>query len=184
MPLHMTKSEIRDLFAPKTGAVILDTETTGLHDDAEIIELAIISAATGEPLYNQRFNPHGEMNPDSQKIHGITPADLAACPRFSERIPEVQPLIEAAPVLAWYATFDQSKLQAEFARAAAPPGHCLKNWHCASILYHHLAFGHTIQTVNLQGACRLQNIPPTALHTALGDTTTIRQVLLSALKSP
>lgn len=124
------------------------------------------------------------MNPESQKIHGITPADLAACPRFSERIPEVQPLIETAPVLAWYATFDQGKLQSEFARAGASPGHCLKNWHCASILYHHLAFGHTIQTVNLQGACRFQRVPPTALHTALGDTQATRRVLLSALKSP
>lgn len=60
MLLNMTESEIRDLFAPETGAVILDTETTGLHDDAEIIELAIISAATA------RFSTTSASTPTAQ----------------------------------------------------------------------------------------------------------------------
>jgi len=179
----MTTAEIRNLFAPETGAVILDTETTGLHDTAEIIELGIIRASTGAALYNQRFKPRGAMNPESQKIHHIGLADLSACPRFSERITDVRSIIASAPVIAWYADFDKGKLQQEFARANAPLGRCLENWHCASILYHLLAFGNSRQIRDLSAACAAEGVPPAALHTALGDSTAIRGVLLSALKT-
>jgi len=178
----MTIAEIRDLFAAETGAVILDTETTGLHDDAEIIELGIIRAATGEVLYNQRFKPHGAMNPESQKIHRIRLADLTDCPRFSERIPEIRPIIESAPVIAWYADFDKGKLQGEFARAGALFGSCPEDWHCASVIYHILAFGSARQICDLPGACAVEGVSPAGLHTALGDLTAIRKVLFSALE--
>ena len=179
----MTTAEIRNLFAPETGAVILDTETTGLHDDAEIIELGIVRAATGDILYNRRFKPHGAMNPESQKIHHIRLADLTACPRFSEHIPEVRPIIESAPVIAWYADFDKGKLQGEFTRAGAPFDRCLENWHCASVLYHLLTFGNTRQIHDLPAACAAEGVSPTALHTTLGDLTAIRKVLFSALEA-
>ena len=179
----MTTAEIRNLFAPETGAVILDTETTGLHDDAEIIELGIIRAATGEILFNRRFKPHDAMNSESRKIHRIRLTDLTDCPRFSECIPEVRPIIESAPVIAWYADFDKGKLQSEFTRAGAPFDRCLEDWHCASVLYHLLAFGNTRQILDLPGACAAEGVSPTALHTTLGDVATIRKVLFSALES-
>lgn len=171
---------IRRLLAPETGAVILDTETTGLHDSAEVIELGIIRAATGEVLCNQRFKPYGEMNPESRKIHGISVGDLAACPRFAERIAEVRRIIEGVPVIVWYADFDKDRLRHEFTNAGAGFGRCFEDWHCASVLYHLAVYGDTALRVRLAGACEAEGVVHSNPHSALGDVCAVRRVLLSA----
>lgn len=167
------------LLAPETGAVILDTETTGLHDSAEVIELGIIRAASGEVLCNQRFKPHGAMNPESRKIHGIRSDALAACPRFAERIPEIRQIIEGVPVIVWYADFDKGRLQQEFTNAGAEFGRCFDEWHCASVLYHQAVYGDTRLRVRLSGACEAEGVVHDNPHSALGDVYAVRRVLLS-----
>lgn len=69
------------------GAVILDTETTGLDETAEIIEIAIIKAATGETLFESLVKPWGPMG--ATHIHGITAEDVAQAPNW----PEVEPRV-------------------------------------------------------------------------------------------
>jgi len=172
---------IRRLLAPETRAVILDTETTGLHDSAEVIEIGIIRAATGEVLCNQRFRPDGEMNPESLKIHGIRSDALAACPRFAERIPGIRRIIEGVPVIVWYADFDKGRLRHEFANAGAEFGRCFDDWHCASVLYHRAVYGNTALRVRLAGACEAEGVVHDNPHSALGDVCAVRRVLLSAM---
>jgi len=171
---------IRRLLAPETGAVILDTETTGLHDSAEVIEIGIIRAASGEVLCNQRFKPHGAMNPESLKIHGIRSGALAACPRFAEHIAEIRQIIEGVPVIAWYADFDKGRLRYEFTSAGAEFGRCFEDWHCASILYHRAVYGDMVLRVRLSGACEAEGVVHDNPHSTLGDVYAVRRVLLSA----
>jgi len=123
------------------------------------------------------------MNSESQKIHHISLADLTDCPRFSECIPDIRPIIASVPVIAWYADFDKGKLQGEFTRAGESFGRCPEGWRCASVLYHLLTFGNTRQILDLPGACAAEGVSPTTLHTALGDLTAIRKVLFSALQA-
>lgn len=69
----------RDVLADP-GAVILDTETTGLDDTAEIVEIAIINTQ-GQALFNRLVRPHGPMG--ATHIHGITADDVATAPSWA-----------------------------------------------------------------------------------------------------
>ncbi|NOI20772.1 3'-5' exonuclease [Vibrio coralliilyticus] len=60
-----------------TNAVILDTETTGLHSDARIVEISLICAVTGDVLFNELVNPLCPIPADAQAVHGISDEDVA-----------------------------------------------------------------------------------------------------------
>ena len=63
--------------------IILDTETTGLGSDAEICEIAVVSA-DGNVLMDQRIRPRRPIPADATAIHGITNADVAMKPTFGQ----------------------------------------------------------------------------------------------------
>lgn len=62
----------------------LDTETTGLGPDAEVVELALLDGK-GRPLINTLVRPERATRwPDAQRIHGITPAMVAGAPTLAQ----------------------------------------------------------------------------------------------------
>lgn len=63
------------LQALNSGCVVLDTETTGLDEYAEIIELAAIGA-DGETLFNELIMPVFCVPEEAAKIHGITTREV------------------------------------------------------------------------------------------------------------
>jgi hypothetical protein len=58
-------------------AVILDPETTSLHDGA-VCEIAVIDASTGKTLLNTLVNPGVPIEPAAFVVHGITDAEVTA----------------------------------------------------------------------------------------------------------
>lgn len=60
---------------------ILDTETTGQGEQAEIVELGILDCS-GEILLHERCRPALPIPADASKIHGITDAMVAGCSPF------------------------------------------------------------------------------------------------------
>nr|WP_308530362.1 3'-5' exonuclease [uncultured Serratia sp.] len=73
----------------ENNCLILDTETTGLGDDAEIVEIAIIDT-TGKPLINTLVKPLNPIPAEATAIHGITNDMVAQAPTW----PEVQKLVD------------------------------------------------------------------------------------------
>lgn len=63
--------------------VILDTETTGLETDAEIVQLAIIDH-TGAVLLDTLIKPTQPIPRIATSIHGITDAMVADAPTFED----------------------------------------------------------------------------------------------------
>lgn len=59
----------------RPNALILDTETTGLDGDAEVVELAVIDCAGSVPL-DTLVRPIGPIPVEAAAIHGITDAML------------------------------------------------------------------------------------------------------------
>lgn len=61
--------------------VYLDTETTGMHLTAEVIEIGIIDDEA-QVLFDSLARPRGKIDPAAARVHGITPEMLADAPTW------------------------------------------------------------------------------------------------------
>lgn len=88
------------------NAIIIDTETTGLDSDAEIVEIAICDAR-GLLEFSALVKPTKPIPPEASNVHGITDEAVA----LARPWPQVQNIINAIcfgrTVLAYNAGFDQ-----------------------------------------------------------------------------
>lgn len=80
--------------------LILDTETTGLGDDAEVIEVSVIDAR-GEVLLDTLVRPSGQIPAEASAIHGITDADVATAPTWAEVHERLVELVAGRMVIAY-----------------------------------------------------------------------------------
>jgi DNA polymerase-3 subunit epsilon len=87
--------------------LILDTETTGLDDDALVIELALCGL-DGKSVFDSRFAlPAGRKVPaKATQVHGITTADLAGAPDFRDRYEVLKVLLENYTILIYNEDYD------------------------------------------------------------------------------
>ncbi|GDG16796.1 exonuclease [Escherichia coli] len=91
------------------GFVILDTETTGLGFDDEIVEISIIDCA-GYVLLNTLVKPSKSIPEAATAIHGITDEMVANAPSWLEILPKVLELTSKGWV-AYNAKFDARMLR-------------------------------------------------------------------------
>lgn len=108
------------------AAVILDTETTDL--DGEIIEIAIIDAATGHTRLNTLVDPGTPIAPEATAVHGITDEMVHGAPRWPQLWPRLAPLLHKGTVLAWNAPFDRGRIHHECVRHGIPTPRA--RWRC------------------------------------------------------
>jgi DNA polymerase-3 subunit epsilon len=85
--------------------VFLDTETTGVDSDAEIVEIAIVDAA-GNDLVNTLIRPTIKIPVEASNVHGITDHDVESAPTWLEVWPEIRSAIENRYVGIYNAEFD------------------------------------------------------------------------------
>ena len=82
-------------------AVFLDCEFV---DNQEVVELSIFSLE-GEEVYHSFFKPARiSAWPLSERIHHISPADVAKAPSFASCLPEIQKIFDKAEFVAGFAT--------------------------------------------------------------------------------
>lgn len=87
------------------NAAILDTETTGLDDQAEIVELAVV-ACSGETLLQTLVKPTRPIPPGAADIHGITDAMVADAPSWPEVQAQLLQILEGRQLVIWHADYD------------------------------------------------------------------------------
>lgn len=75
------QTAMSEWIAHKDRYVILDTETTGLDSDAEVIELSIIDMDENI-LFNSLIKPLNTVSAEASAIHGITDDMLAGAPAW------------------------------------------------------------------------------------------------------
>ena len=88
-----------------TNPVYLDTETTGLLADAEIIEMAIVDNA-GEVLFEQLIRPQNIIPQEAIAIHHISNEMVASQPTWDEVWLAVQTILRGKTVCMYNAEFD------------------------------------------------------------------------------
>jgi DNA polymerase-3 subunit epsilon len=107
--------------------IVLDTETTGLDHAGghRIIEIACVELHDLLPTgrsFHRYIDPQREIDPDAQRVHGISSAFLAGKPRFAdtEVANEFLSFIEGASLIAHNAGFDRGFLDNELRLAGLP----------------------------------------------------------------
>jgi tetratricopeptide (TPR) repeat protein len=116
------------------GYVILDSETTGLGNRDEIIQLAVIDPK-GTVLFNENIKPTSKktITKDAAKIHGITMESLATCNTLYTFAEALKRAIGCKTIISYNAKFDRRMYNQSYKRAGGflPPG----EWNCAMLEY-------------------------------------------------
>ena len=97
----------------KSDYVIIDTETTGLTEYDEIIEIAIINMR-GEVLLDTLVKPTRQIPPEVTEINHITNEMVADAPAWGNVFPKVLDIIFKNKWLAWNSGFDARMLEQTF----------------------------------------------------------------------
>ncbi|MGS4268696.1 3'-5' exonuclease [Serratia marcescens] len=87
------------------NCLILDTETTGLGEDAEIVEIAIIDTA-GKTLIDTLVKPSKPIPAEAAAIHGITDAMVMNSPNWRDICHEIDVLTSGRTVVTYNASYD------------------------------------------------------------------------------
>lgn len=95
--------------------LFLDTETTGLSEDAEVIEIAILDGQ-GAILLEELVKPVGLVEEGARAVHGITDDELVSAPGWPEVAPAVSRLVEGRLVVCHNADFDLRMLRHSYAQ--------------------------------------------------------------------
>lgn len=156
--------------------VILDTETTGLYDDAEICQIAIISSS-GDILLNTLVKPQSSIPAKATSIHGITNDMVKAAPTWLNISEQVWSLLHGRTVITYNADYD-FRLMAQSEQVCNPLAtsdwHTIKR-HCAMTEYADLygdwnEYRGSNKWQSLTSAIAQQDLTVDAqAHSALGD---------------
>ncbi len=104
-------------------AIVLDTETTGLDPRTghRLIELGCVEVLDYIPTgktFHRYIHPERDIDPEAERVHGISLDFLADKPRFNEAVvcEEFIAFIGDAPLVAHNAAFDRGFVNAELER--------------------------------------------------------------------
>ena len=101
--------------------VFLDTETTGLGEAAQIVEICIIDS-DGEELFKSLVKPSVKIPPETIAVHNITDEIVANAPTWFQVLPKIQEVLRNRLVGAYNAEFDlRLMMQSHFPKGARRP---------------------------------------------------------------
>ncbi|MGD8603649.1 MAG: 3'-5' exonuclease [Anaerolineales bacterium] len=100
----------------KLDPIYLDTETTGLENWDEVIEIGLVDFS-GQVLLETLIKPQGSIPPDATRIHGIRDRDVLTAPTWRLIWPQVQRIIEGRHLAIYNADYDLRMMRQSHARA-------------------------------------------------------------------
>lgn len=173
---------------PAHRQVVLDTETTGIDvkKGHRIIEIGLVELVDRVPTgrtFQVYLNPVGaSMDPEAQKVHGLSMEFLADKPQFSQICAEFCAFVQGAEILIHNASFDEGFLNAELARVSKPP-----IWEIAQKVTDTYMMAQSLfpkQANGLDKLCKRLEISNEhrALHGALLDAELLTEVYLKMTK--
>ncbi len=152
------------------GAVVLDTETTGLDaQTARIVQIGAIrlGAASLEAAerFEQLVDPGVPIPAGASAVHGITDEHVRQAPSFGAIAPDLEAFIGSAVLIGHTITYDVALLQREYQLAGRPwrPRRTLDVRELAEIAQP------TLARYDLDRLCEWLSIDIAGRHTAMGD---------------
>ena len=155
--------------------VFLDTETTGIQNTAEIIEVGVVDT-DGSTLFQSLVRPRRPVPPDATRIHGLTNAMLADAPTWLQIWPQLEALLRNRQVGAYNAEFDLRMLQQTHLANGMRWNSPSIRFFCIMKMYADYAGMH--KWARLEEAGQQLRIPLPNSHRAIDDTLLAREVFL------
>lgn len=90
--------------------LVLDTETTGLGERDQVIELAVTDIR-GAVLLCTRLRPTVEIDPQAMGVHGITETELSNEPTWTQVAPALARLLSGRHLVIFNSSFDSRMLR-------------------------------------------------------------------------
>ena len=107
------------------GFVFLDTETTGMEDDARVIDIALVQTSSSgeiEKVYDSLIYGDGSSGGSRLvAIHHITDEMIKNACRFAEVWVEIEPLLRNRIIVAHNELFDRKHINYELAQIGVKP---------------------------------------------------------------
>lgn len=156
------------------ATVFLDTETTGLDDRAELVEIAVVDE-DGCVLFESYCRPTVPVDPGAQAVHGIGDDVLADAPQWPEISAQVHEALEGNTVVIFNAAFD-TRILAQTAAAHGDPADWVRELDTRCAMYRAAdVYGATNRygTISLVNAAYRAGIQfQGRAHSAAGDAAT------------
>lgn len=89
---------------------VLDTETTGLDEHAEIVEISIIDQ-DGSVVFDSLVKPRQPIPAEATAIHGITNEMVASAPNWAEIHDQVAEIVASKKLVTYNADYDLRLLE-------------------------------------------------------------------------
>ena len=104
----------------------LDTETTGLdpHVGERVIEIGLVEYVDRRPtgrVFHTYLNPDRQVNPEAQKVHGLSNDFLSKHPSFEQVVDDFLAFVGRDELVIHNAEFDLTFLNSELARCGRDP---------------------------------------------------------------
>lgn len=96
--------------------VYLDTETTGMHFNSEVIEIGIIDDQ-GQVLFDQLVRPRGMIDPAAGRVHGITLEMLKDAPTWEKVWPQAEAVLLGRKIGVYNVEFDLRLMKQSHSRS-------------------------------------------------------------------
>lgn len=160
----------------------LDTETTGLENWDEVIEVGLVDSS-GKVLLETLIKPQGSIPPDATRIHGISDREVRTAPTWRQIWPQLERILEGRHLAIYNAEYDLRMMRQSHARYSMPWASPILQSHCIMQLYAQYRGEwnparrsyrwHSLDTAGKQCGIQLSNT-----HRAVDDTLLARAVLL------
>ena len=166
-------------------ALIVDTETTGLSSQDEIIQLAILDL-DGKVLLDTLLKPTMPISSEAYELHGIGSQSLKNAPSILELYDEIANLIRNRYLVAYNAAFDQRLLTQTCNRHGLPKFE-VAGWYCAMEKYTYFRGKQDSEkdykSPSLISACTQQGIIVDRAHEAVQDCLLTLELIKSMANS-
>jgi DNA polymerase-3 subunit epsilon len=163
----------------ESSAVILDTETTGIGRDAEIIEIAIVDAE-GEKLFDTLVRPQRPIPQEATAIHQLRDEDVVGAPPWPVVWPSIVEILANREVVAYNASFDMAMIARTCERYSLKAVEA--KWECLMLLYWK-QFQFAEKFRSLKRACENERLL-CGNHRALADAVAAQRLLRVIATSP
>lgn len=160
--------------------IFLDTETTGLDNNAEIVEISIVDS-DGSVLLDTLVKPRKRIPHDVIRVHGITNELVEYAPSWLIVWPKVEAVLKDRVVGIYNADYDVRMFKQSHHLSGLVWRSPARRYFCIMNMYSDFSGSHRWQKLEISG--RQLGIPLPNTHRAKDDTFLAREVFLSMLYS-